>query len=257
MVNRFFTIMAIALSVGAFVYIFIPDKWIAAVTAIIATVVSIGIFVLEHIIKQNGSQLANAFVYFFTRNDKYIFKEKTFEYERIDDEHWKAEKKYKIESHCHTLEEFEDRFCWSANSKTAQILPIENEQRISRIGERERWTVFTVKFARSIGKKETIYTGAAITNLQSEPSDVKPFLSANIDRKTSRLKMIVKIPARYDPKNAKFMAYSSVSSNHPVFTKDITYDTAEEVFCVTMDYPRKNWRYVISWEYGNEVTMEY
>ena len=253
MINKFFTILAAALSISAFVYIYNPDKKMAMIIFGATVLISILLFYLEHVIKQNGSKLANAFVFYFTKNGKYIVKEKTFVYEQKNAKNWEAEKKYTIESRCNALEEIEDKFNWSAkSSEEPQIIALENGQKICRIHEQEKWTLFTIRFNRSVSRRKSIYTGAGITNLIAEPSEVKPFLAAHVDTKTRRLKMIAKIPAQFKPINAKFSAYIA-SSATPVFSRDIQYEAEEESFIETIEYPRKKWRYVITWEYGNDV----
>lgn len=247
--NRFFTILSASLAIPAFVYIFYPNKTIVAIVAGIAFIVSTALFKLEQFIKKNGSLIANAITYFFTRAEKYLVEEKKVVYERKSKTEWELLKRYSIKPLHNGFDEYDDRFCWSADSSKANILPIEAGQTISRIRDQERWTVYSVVFDRSAAKKKSVPTGSRINNLIDESDSVKPYLSITIPEKTSRLKISVKIPQQFTPKNGRFSVYSSASSSSEVFTKSIAYDVPEEAFSETVIYPRKNWRYVITWEY--------
>lgn len=249
--NTLLTIIATSLSVSAFVFIFFPDKRIAAITAFFALLISLLVLFVEHLFKKNGSQIINAVMYFFTKNRKFLFEEKIVEYERINDKEWVLRKRYRLKSKCRALEEYDDRFSWSANSAGCVITSSESGQQVTRIRGLESWTFYTIVFDRSIKRGATVNTGSVISNLIADSEIVRPYLSITITEKTGRLKLSAKIPAKYKPQNGTFSVYSSPSSSSDslVLTKKIEYSNEDESFSETITFPRKNWKYVITWEY--------
>lgn len=249
--NYFLTIVATSLSVSAFAFIFFPDRNIAAITAVSTFFLSLILFAVEQIFRQNGSQIINAVMFFFTKNGKYIFEEKKVDYERKSDTEWELKKSYTIKSKCRALEEYDDRFSWSANSDDCKITALESGQHVTRIREIEKWTMYTVAFDHSIRRGSRAVTGSTISNLIADQAHVKPYLSITITEKTGSLRMSIKIPKKYNPKNGTLSVYSSSSSSSDssVFRKKLEYNTDDETFSETITFPRKKWKYVITWEY--------
>lgn len=249
--NTVFTIIATSLSVSAFAFIFFPDKRKAAIIAFVAFLLCLLSLLVEHLFKKNGSQIINAVMYFFTKNREFLLEEKIVEYARKNDKEWVLKKRYRLKSKCRALEEYDDRFSWSANSAGCEITSLEKGQQVTRIRGLENWTFYTIVFDHSVKKGATVDTGSIVSNLIAEPEIVRPYLSITITEKTSRLKLSAKIPAKYGPRNGTFSVYSSPSSSPDslVLTKKIEYSNEDESFSETIIYPRKNWKYVITWEY--------
>lgn len=248
--NKLFTIIATALSAAAFIYIYVPNIFVVSVVAVIVFVVACFLFWLEQFVSQNGSKIVSFLLFHITKDGRYRFDEKDIKYSRIGDEEWEFKKTYRIESRCKALYEYEDRFLWSADSDQCSINALERGQSIGRIREEGNWTFYAVKFDRSVSKGSIVDTGAIITNLKAKPEAVKPFLSCRVAEKTKRLRMTVVFPENSTPTNGKFSVYADGlrSSDAMVSSDDLVYNEGDRTFEKTIDYPRKGWRYVITWE---------
>ena len=62
--------------------------------------------------------------------------------------------------------------------------------------------------------------------------------------------MTVVFPENSTPTNGKFSVYADGlrSSDAMVSSDDLVYNEGDRTFEKTIDYPRKGWRYVITWE---------
>lgn len=250
--NRVVTIVSFSLAVPAFVALFGYQRPTLILTTIASFVLCVLCFWVESIIKTKGFAIANRIMYFLSRSRAgYIEKEKRFIYERLSDNNWKFTKQYTLLSRSNTLDGFDDRFCWSVDSSNAGISAINDEHRVCNIRQQEIWTVYTVKFNKIVAKGEEIQTGTVIDNLEDKNKKAVPFLSATISAKTKVLKMTVKIPKQYHPSNAKFEVFSSANTDARISSCDLEYNEAEQGFTKMVLYPRRNWKYVITWDCEN------
>lgn len=248
--NRLFTILAFSLAVPAFLVIFTRNTSVLFLSFTISFGVACLLFWLESIFHRKGSHLLNRLAFSFQKARLgCIVEEQKYFYERIDESNWQFTKQYQIKSKSNTLDHFNDRFCWSSDSSKASITPCQADQKIASIHSEEFWTVYTVRFNTIlIGK--SITTGAVISNLVDEGGSARPFLSATVLPKTKLLRMTVKIPKKYKPKNPVLEIHTSSALDSCISRQSLVYnDNTQEIEIEPVRYPRTNWRYVIIWEY--------
>jgi hypothetical protein len=251
--NKTLTVISFSLAVPSFVAIFNGNQTVAIISAVVAFLVCLLGFRIDGILRKNGSKIISAIFYFFTKvSNEYFVREQCLVYERKDAENWEFTKKYKLCSLSNTFNSFDDRFCWSSNSNIAKINAVNQDHTITNIRGEEIWTAYTVKFD-TVFKGDEIQTGAVITDLNDASKTVRPFLSANILKKTRLLRMTVKIPNEFNPINPKFEIYSNSTRDTQsarISSTTLEYNKkTQEIEGPAIEYPRKGWRYVIVWEY--------
>ena len=247
--NRIITILGFSIAIPAFLSIFVNDKHVLAIVTIVAFAVCCLLFWIESILRTKGSVVLGFIAYFFHKTRRgCIIEEQRLVYERIDKFNWEFTKKYRIKSKSNVLDHFDDRFCWSNDSSKAIIKPCENAQKIDGIQSEEIWTIYSVQF-NSVPRGHTIDTGAHITNLIDADLSARPFLSTTIIPKTKLLRMTVKIPQEFAPKNPRLVIYTSSSLDSRINSMPLSYnEVSHEIDVPPVRFPRTNWRYVILWD---------
>ena len=248
--NRFITILSCAFAVSSFAYMFRNDSIFGLKLGLLALVLLIVAYRIEYLLKTNGNAFVNRFVYFFTKSDKrYNYKSRYFVYSRISDKEYSFEKTYDIYPTCSDLDSISDRFSWSAPSTGSKIISSEKTHEISNTWQQDMWTCFTIYFRECCTKHEIYKTGSIITDLFDEKIVAVPYLSATIDRKTEQIILVAKIPRSMNPTNACLKVYSAKNTVNEVYSLPLEYDDSVGGFKVIVKYPRKGWKYVITWQY--------
>lgn len=247
--NKLITIFSFTLAVPSFVAVFHGDKKAIIISGVIAFLLCISFFWLESVIKKNGSKISNALAYFFQRVDgTYYILEQKYVYERIDAENWEFTKKYCLMSRNNTFDNYDDRFCWSADSSKATIDPLEPKHVVKNVRNEDIWTAFTVKFD-TVHKRKEISTGTKITNLVDSAHTVRPFLSNRILRKTRLLRMSVIIPKEFMPKNPRIEIFTDDIQSSKISSEPLNYnEKTHEIEAPPIEFPRVGWVYSIIWE---------
>jgi len=248
-VNKFITILSFSFAVPSFLSIFSLNKTIIVASSFLAFFLCLFFFWIDSMLKRKGSKIINAIFYFFTKiDDPYLILEQSYIYERIDAENWEFTKKYCLKSRSNTFDSYDDRFCWSGDSNSANIEALEPKQTVTNIRGETIWTAFTVKF-NTVRKGKEVSTGAKITSLVDVTQTVRPFLSNTILRKTRLLRMTVKLPMKFKPINPKIEIHSNDTLSTRISSNPLKYnESTHEIELDPIEYPRKGWRYVIVWE---------
>ena len=93
--NKFITILGFSIAVPAFSSIFIQDKHILLITAILSFLVCCFLFWIESFVKRKGSFIINFAAFHLQKASRgCVIEEQKCEYERIDEHNWKFSKKY-------------------------------------------------------------------------------------------------------------------------------------------------------------------
>ncbi len=246
--NRVITYFSVGTAAFAFVFGFEKNLHLAAFVAIICILLAFLGFKIENYIKTNGNQLLNRFVYLFTKGDKkYNIKNKQSTYTYNGNNSYTFKKNYEIIPTIKDLDRVNDRFAWSAPSAGCNINPTESKHCINTIWQQESWTCYSIYFNEECKKGKPYPVGSEISNLIDTTQCAVPFLSNTIDRKTECLTLQVIFPKDCHPTKAKFEIFSSNSSLNSTKEEELAYDGDIGGFKRIIHYPRKGWRYVISW----------
>lgn len=248
--SKIVTYFSVGTAAFAFVFSFNRNIIWASITSLVCLLLLFIGFKIEKYIKTNtDNQLINKCVYFLTKNDeKYNIKHKRTTYTYNGNGSYTFTKKYEIVPTIKDLDRMNDRFAWSAPSSGCAIDPTNPRHHINRRWQKESWTCYSIYFGEMAKKNIAYSTGAIISNLKDESNYAVPFLSNTIDKKTACVTLEVIFPKNAHPKTAKFEIFSSdcgLNSNH---NEELSYDSDISGFQRTVYYPRKGWRYVISWD---------
>ena len=116
------------------------------------------------------------------------------------------------------------------------------------------WNYFNIELKKTYFKNEKINTGIRIENLHDPNRICKPFLLVSIEEKTKYLNLVVKIPKELCPKNAKFLIFSTFNNcrtpNNGENGEELHYNNTIQGYSVKINYPRKGWKYAITWEFN-------
>lgn len=183
-----------------------------------------------------------------TKNEKnYNIVSKHSVYTCLGNNTYSFVKKYEIQPRIDDLDRMNDRFSWSAPPTGCIINPLESNHKINTIWQQESWTCFSIYFNKACKKHKPYTVGSEITNLIDTTNSAVPFLSNTIDRKTKCVTLEVVFPKDAHPTKAKFEIFSSDCGVNSNFEEELAYDSDIGGFKRTVHYPRKGWRYVISW----------
>ncbi len=246
--NRIVTILSCFMAVPSFLYIFNQDTKLCLACGFISLIVLIIAYTLEDIFKTKGTSLINKIVYHVTKNDKkYNYKSRHITYSFDGNNKYSCKKVYEIYPTCKNLDCISDRFAWSAPSAGAKILPTEHNHEIGQTWQQDMWTCYSVCFDSVCRKHNSYKVGSIVDNLIDDKKIAVPYLSTTIDRKTETLTMIIKIPKTLDIKKACFKIYNNKNALNETYSETLEYNDSVGGFKSTIDYPRKGWKYVISW----------
>ena len=194
----------------------------------------------------------NRIIYYLSRNDsEYNIVSKEFSYTCINDKEYKCKKHITIYPTRNDVDRISERFAWSARSSNAKIIPLKNEHEIKDIRQQELWTCYSVYFNHTCQKHKEYETGSAIENLIDEHGEAVPFLSATVERKTKTLVMYVKFENKSVSPVATFKVFTPKCMTKELHSEELAYDNIVKGFKCVVNFPRPNWKYVISWEYKN------
>ena len=183
-----------------------------------------------------------------TKNEKnYNIVHKHSIYTYLGNDTYMFEKKYKIQPRKNDLDRMNDRFSWSAPSAGYVASPTESNHKINKTWQQDSWTCFSIYFNEVCKKYKTYTAGSKITNLIDATNSAVPFLSNTIDKKTKCITLEVVFPKDEHPQKAKFEVFSSDCGENSTFETDLAYDSEIGGFKQIVHYPRKGWKYVISW----------
>ncbi len=247
--NRIVSSISLALAVVSFAYIFTKNIPLCCIYGIISIILlEIG-YKIEAWLKSTGNDFFNRIIYYLTPNDKkYNLLSKQLTYSYLGNDTYAYKKEYEIYPFCN-LDRMNDRFAWSAPSADASLSPIISSHEINDRAQKDLFTNFTVYFNEICQNHKSYKTGALIENLIDSSKTALPYVSARITRKTKLLNIIIKIPKGMNPKNAKFKVYSLKNDDDEIMSVDLDYDSSVGGYSKTVNYPRKGWRYVLSWDF--------
>lgn len=244
-------VIYITVFIGFFALIYGFEKnlyFSAFLSFVVVVLVFIG-YKIENYIKSNGNKILNKVVYFFTRSDKkYNVLHKHCTYTCLKENQYTFKKEYEILPKCSDLDRINDRFAWSAPSNGCKIMPTKTKHSINKKWLQESWTCYSIYFNEQCKKDKSYYVGSEISDLIDTTNTVVPFLSNTIDRKTKRITLEVVFSNDLKPKKAKFESFSSKYGLSSNYEEELAYDSDIRGFKKTIEYPRKGWRYVISWD---------
>ena len=246
--NKVITYFSVGSAAFALIFGFDRNAFCATVVALICIFLTFMGFKAENYIRTNGNELLNRVVYCLTKNDKkYNIRHKHSVYEYAGNDTYVFRKKYEIIPTINDLDRINDRFAWSAPSAGCIIKPTESKHSINTIWLQESWTCYSIYFNETCRRKVPYPVGSEISNLVDTTKSAVPFLSNTIDRKTECLTLEVIFPKDSHPTKAKFEIFSSNSSLNSNKQEELTYDSDIGGFKRIIHYPRKGWRYVITW----------
>ena len=242
------TIIAFGLSVASLV-VYFTSLWWVAVLCLVGTILisSIG-FIIERKIKTHGGTVLNRLFYSFSRSDKkFNIESAELTYSCLDGKKYISTRSFRVKSKKKDLRNIEEKFCWSAPSFSAKIEALENGHSIKGVHKEEIWTHYLTDFGCVYPKNEIIKTGSKITNLVDPNDEAVPFLSFNTYKKTKLVVLTVLFPETKKPKgDAEFkIKVGAKEVGKPI---RIPYDKSLGGFTKTIEYPRKGWTYLLSWE---------
>lgn len=246
--NRFCTIVSMALAAAGFAFMFNSDVylscWIGVATSLIVT---IG-FYFESKAKYFWNNEFNKLIYYLSKNDReYNVDSKEFTYTCIDDNKYKSTKDITIYPTCNSVDRITERFAWSAPSSKANIIPLVSGHEVTSLRQQELWTYCSVFFHHTCQKRKLYHTGSVIDNLVDVNNEAVPFISVTVSRKTKQLIMRVCFENKKAPAKATFKVFTAKNNTEEIFSEELVYDDVVKGFSKQIDFPRQNWKYVISW----------
>ncbi len=247
--TKLITYFSIGTASFALVYAFDKNLYCSLFVAFLSILITFLGFKIENYVKTSGNEILNKLVYFVTRSDKkYNIHHKCSTYTYLGNDLYTFRKRYEIVPTTKDLDRISDRFAWSAPSAGCKIKPTEANHKINTIWQKESWTCYSIYFNEVCKKRKKYSVGSEISNLVDTTSCAVPFLSNKIDRKTCCLTLEVIFPQNSHPNKAKFEIFSSNSELDSNYEEEIAYDSDIGGFKRIVHYPRKGWRYVISWK---------
>ncbi len=247
--TRIIAAVSLWLAVVSFAYMFTDDMVASCLYGTVSVIAIIVGYWLEALFKTKGNDSVNKIIYYLTPSDKrYNLISKRFTYSYLGNNEYAFKKEYELYPTCNDLDRMNDRFSWSAPSSEAAIKPTISTHEINDKAQKDMWTYFTVYFNESCRKHIPYKAGALIDNLVDTANVAVPYLSAKITRKTKRADLVIKIPQSMNPRNCKFKIYSSKNDEDEIYSMDLEYDASVGGYSRTVEFPRKGWMYVISWD---------
>ena len=73
------------------------------------------------------------------------------------------------------------------------------------------------------------------------------WLIKTVDRKTKLLIMRICFENIEAPPKATFKVCSVKNPSKEIYTEELVYDSVIKGFSISVNFPRQNWKYVISW----------
>ncbi len=254
--KKILTLLAVPLSVFGVAYAFYPSLLVASLISIASLAIVLLGFEAEKRMKASGKEWVNKFFYYITANHKeYNIDTKRFIYEYKGNKEYLCSKEYIIKPNCSDLDRMNDRFAWSAPSGESKVVPTAKGHEINRIWKKEFWTYFTIYFKETCRKHQPYNVGVEIQNLIDKDNNAVSFVSAQIDRKTKLLNLIVKIPKKFNPRDAQLKVFNAsvTCDDVEIHSENLEYDETINGFQSKIKYPRKGWKYVISWNFTKDT----
>lgn len=246
--NRILAVISITLAVPCFVYMFNQDMYVVCGTGVITLALVLAGFWAENFIRTSGGQFLNRVIYHFTRNEKnFNILSKRFTYIYLPNNEYRVEKCIEISPMSNSLENIVESFSWSAPSAGVKIEPYNKQNEINKVWQQEKWTCCSVYFNENCKKKVPYTTGIVLSNLVDTGGYAVPYIGSNVTKKTKQLTLVIKIPKSMNPHDAQLKVYSAKNISEEIETEDLEYNETVMGYTKTIDYPRKGWRYVISW----------
>lgn len=254
-VNKILTVLSFSLAVAAFVYIFYAENNLLCILwFVLALVVAVIGFFAEKRIRKNGNKLFDAIVYFFTPNGVKIYQEndhkynvEKFEtkYSILDNNTYELSKKLTIKSYDEDFSFLEEGFCWSAPYDEIELTPLCSKHTINNeVYSRENYKRYKIQFNQTYSTKDKIEVGSTVRLKSATYPD--EFFGITIKRKTKHLVMDVYFDSSRLPQNP--VVFKTYSSKFKEKTIQILQCDSNKNYHISIKYPRKGWRYVISWD---------
>lgn len=235
-------------AISSFVYIFCPTYLALGVSFGVSLVVLLLGFLIESKIKTTGGLFFNKILYYLSKSDKdYNCEKMSCTYTCLDNKYFECKKDITLKSKRHDLQGVTERYRWSAFASNASIVPINPNHKIKNNHQEEDWSYYFVDFAQIVTKNKKIDTGSIIKNLHDPQHDPVPFFNCTITKKTKLLVLNVEFPQNTKP-NGDAVFKTTVNGKEVGKPEVLKYDLSKEGFTKTIQYPRKGWRYIISWD---------
>ena len=246
--EKIMTVLTAAIAVASLGYALNPTYLTLILCFVVTSVVVLVGLWIDYKIRRNGNAFLRRIAYYFTRKDSdYDIEQLQCSYSCLGNGLYTSKRIVESKSNRNDLQGLDNRYRWSAPSSMAIVEPIENGQSIKGMHQEDDWIHYTVNFGRVCKKGKTIRSGSIIKNLQDTDNKACPFLSCVIQKKTKQLTMSVEFPKDNKPEGEvifKVTAYGKQVGENEV----LEYNTKVDGYTKTVEYPRKGWRYVISWE---------
>lgn len=247
--NTLITYFTVGTAMYAIVYAVDGSMFYSFLACAIAIALTFFGFRIDAFIEANGNDLLNKIIYYFTRSYKnYNILHKHVTYTYLGNKEYSFKKEYELEPLTDELDRFDDRFDWSAPSDKCVITPTESDHQITNVWLEESWTRYTVYFGGTAKKGESYKVGSVISDLIDSNDSAVPFLTNTIDKKTKKTTLEVVFPQNDHPDTVKYAIFSNNSGMEAIHEETLEYDISVRGFKKTIYFPRKGWRYVISWE---------
>ena len=248
--ERFLTVISCALAISSFVFSYTSNLYISLILFLIISVLLYFSFYLERKIKSHGNEFMSKLMYYLSRNDsRYNIENAKCTYSYLGNGKYECEKRITITPIANDVDCIEDKYAWTADSKTATLQPVNQENYIAHIHKDGLWTCYTVDFGKICKRKVHYETGSKIINLLDPNGEALPFYSTQVTKKTKVLVVTVKFPEDQLPKDNVYFIEKPADNNKDAVTKPeiLKYDKNRGGFSKTVHFPRKGWQYVISW----------
>lgn len=246
--NRLITYFSIGSAAFALAYGFERDLTISAIVCAVCVLVAIVGFRVEAFVKASGNDMLNRVLYFFSKDEKkYNVNHKRVTYNYLGNDRYSFEKKYEILPKIADLDRLNDRFSWSVPA-VGYTIKVEPPHTAKQIWQQDMWTCYSVCFNETPEKNKPYKVISEVVDLVDTTRSAAPYMSNTIDKKTKCTTMVVTFPTNDHPTTAKFQVFSAKSGMDPNREETLMYDAGVGGFKKTVNYPRRGWRYVISWE---------
>ena len=204
------------------------------------------IYTVPFLCKHRGKILNIILYYIGTHKYNVTLRETIYEFlSRTDMRH---EKHFILCSRINGLNEYTTRFGWSKEGEL-NVEPLVQNQIIARKWDNDKMKYLTLLFDRYYKKGESINTGILLDNLKDEEKKSLLYLSTGIFDRTKTVRLIVKLNRDLKPKNIFLNYYKQYFDYFPDGVKPLNYDYENLKIEYTENYPRKNSKYVITWDF--------
>lgn len=248
--ERVLTALSMGLGVGSFVYSFAGNIYTSLLFCALTIILICVSFFIESEIKAHGNDFVNKLMYYISRDEyRYNIENERCTYSYLGNGEYECEKRISIKLNANDVDYIEERYSWTSDSKSANLLTVNSNDNISHIHKDGLWTCYTIDLGGIRNRNEVYQTGSKITNLIDPNGEALPFYSTYVTKKTKVLIITVKFPKDQLPSNDVYFHSKPTDDSKAISTKPeiLEYDATRGGYSKTVHFPRKGWQYVISW----------